>query len=100
VEDRRAQPPLHRTRWIGMAKDHGPQIKDDTLYEDLRKQGASKEKAARIANAKAAGTLKHDSTHLEDRTVRQLQDEAKEIGIAGRSRMKKDALVEAIRSHK
>ena len=33
-----------------MAKDHGPQIKDDKQYEALRKQGASKEKAARIAN--------------------------------------------------
>jgi len=33
-----------------MAKDHGPQIKDDEQYEALRKQGASKEKAARIAS--------------------------------------------------
>ena len=33
-----------------MAKDHGPQIKDDERYEALRRQGASKEKAARIAN--------------------------------------------------
>ena len=41
-----------------MAKrDHGPQIRDDGLYEELRKQGNSKEKAARIANARAAGTL-------------------------------------------
>jgi hypothetical protein len=30
-----------------MAKDHGPQIKDDEQYEALRRQGASKEKAAR-----------------------------------------------------
>lgn len=80
-----------------MAKDHGPQIKDDKLYEDLRKGGASKEKAARIANAKAAGTLDHNSTQLEDRTVEELRAEAKEIGIAGRSGMKKDELVRAIR---
>ena len=38
-----------------MTKDHGPSIKDDSLYEDLRDAGMSKEKAARIANAKAAG---------------------------------------------
>ena len=51
-----------------MAKDHGPQVKDDKLYEELRKQGNSKEKAARIANAKAAGTLDHKGTTLEDRS--------------------------------
>jgi hypothetical protein len=83
-----------------MAKDHGSQIKDDRLYEELRKQGNSKEKAARIANAKAAGTLNHKATQLEDRSVKELQDEAKEIGISGRSRMKKAQLIDAIRNHK
>lgn len=82
-----------------MARDHGPQIKDDTLYEELVKQGNSKEKAARIANAKAAGTLRHDSVHLEDRTKAELMDEAKKIGIEGRSKMDKVALVKAIRGH-
>jgi len=81
-----------------MAKDHGPQIKDDKLYEDLRKDGASKEKAARIANAKAGGSLDHDSTHLENRTKDELYDEAKEIGIEGRSKMDKKELEAAIRS--
>ena len=80
-----------------MAKDHGAQIKDDALYEELRKQGASKEKAARIANAKAAGTLNHESTRLEDRSKQDLYDEAKEIGIDGRSKMSKAELVDAIR---
>ncbi len=83
-----------------MARDHGPQIKDDGLYEDLLKQGNSKEKAARIANAKAAGTLDHRSTHLEDRTKAELMDEAKEIGIEGRSKLDKAALVKAIRDHR
>lgn len=82
-----------------MAKDHGPQIKDDKLYEELRKDGASKEKAARIANAKAEGSLDHKSTRLEDRTKEELYHEAKEIGIEGRSDMSKDELIEAIRSH-
>ena len=80
-----------------MAKDHGPQIKDAKLYEELGKQGNSEEKAARIANAKAAGTLNHRSTQLEERSVKDLQQEAARIGIAGRSKMKKDELVKAIR---
>jgi hypothetical protein len=38
-----------------MAKNHGSSVKDDKTYEGVRKSGASKEKAARIANAKAGG---------------------------------------------
>lgn len=83
-----------------MAKDHGAQIKDDTLYEELRKQGESKEKAARIANARANGSLDHRSDRLEDRTKDDLYEEAQEIGIDGRSKMNKDELVDAIRNHK
>jgi len=80
-----------------MAKDHGPQIKDDALYEALLDQGNAPGKAARIANARAAGTLKPNSVHLEDRTVAELRDEAKRIGIEGRSGMRKAELVAAIR---
>ncbi|MFC3581222.1 DUF7218 family protein [Sphingomonas hylomeconis] len=80
-----------------MAKDHGPSVKDDKLYEDLRRDGASPEKAARIANAKAAGTLKAGGGKLEERTKADLMKEAREIGIAGRSTMDKAALVKAIR---
>ncbi len=81
-----------------MAKDHGPSIKDDKLYEDLRADGASPGKAARIANARAAGTLDHrGGGRLEDRTKDDLLDEARKIGIEGRSSMTKDELIEAIR---
>ncbi|WP_454280560.1 DUF7218 family protein [Sphingomonas sp. Marseille-Q8236] len=82
-----------------MARDHGAQIKDDGLYEELRKQGQSKEKAARIANAKAKGSLDHRSTHLEDRTKDDLMKEARKIGVEGRSKMSKDDLIKAIRDH-
>ncbi|WP_294260516.1 Rho termination factor N-terminal domain-containing protein [uncultured Sphingomonas sp.] len=81
------------------AADHGNSVKDDKLYEDLRRDGASKEKAARIANAKATGTLKPKSTELEDRSKADLYAEAKKIGIKGRSAMTKAELVKAIRSH-
>ena len=87
-----------------MVKDHGPQIKDDKTYEALRKKGESKEKAARIANAKANPKM-HPSEKggkapkYEDWTARDLQQRAKEIGIEGRSRMRKDELIHALRNH-
>lgn len=81
-----------------MAKDHGPSIKDDETYQALRAQGASKEKAARIANAQANGSVDHDSRRLEDRSKDELYEEAQEIGIDGRSYMTKSELIEAIRN--
>ena len=84
-----------------MAKDHGPQIKDDEQYEALRRQGASKEKAARIANTprRTAGRRGGKSPRYEDWTKDELSKRAKELGIEGRSRMKKDELIDAIRHH-
>jgi hypothetical protein len=82
-----------------MAKDHGTQIKNDDLYEKLRDEGASQEKAARIANAQANGSLDSGGGKLEQRSKAELYDEAKAIGIEGRSKMDKGELVKAIRKH-
>lgn len=82
-----------------MAKDHGAQIKNDAVYEKLRDEGASQEKAARIANAQANGSLDSGGGKLEERSKAELYDEAKAIGIEGCSKMAKDALVKAIRKH-
>jgi len=86
-----------------MAKDHGPSIKDDELYEKLREEGESKEKAARIANAKAGGEdvseKGGEAEDYEDRTVEELRDRAAEIGIDGRSEMDKGELIDALRNH-
>ncbi len=87
-----------------MAKNHGPQIKDDDTYEALRDQGASKEKAARISNARANEDMHPSekggkSPAYEEWTVDELRQRAREIGIEGRSGMKKDELIEALRDH-
>ena len=87
-----------------MAKNHGNQIKKDDTYEELRDQGASKEKAARIANAQA-NKEQHPSEKggksdkYEDRTKDELYQKAKDVGIEGRSDMDKDELINALRNH-
>ncbi|NGM61712.1 Rho termination factor [Sphingobacterium sp. SGG-5] len=82
-----------------MAKNHGKQIKDDEKYEALRREGASKEKAARIANTPNAGKKGGKSKPLDERTKDQLLAEAKKIGIKGRHSMTKGELTDAIRHH-
>jgi len=76
------------------------QIKNEALYEKLRDEGNSKEKSARIANAQANGSIDHRGGKLEDRSKDELYDEARKIGIEGRSKMDKDALIDAIRDRK
>ncbi|MEG2423828.1 MULTISPECIES: Rho termination factor N-terminal domain-containing protein [unclassified Glutamicibacter] len=79
-------------------------IKDEELYEELREEGNSKQKSARIANAaardgrSAVGKRGGKAGDYEDWTVRELQDRAKEIGINGRSKMRKAELIEALRN--
>jgi hypothetical protein len=86
-------------------KGPGPSVKDPKLYEALRDEGNSKEKSARIANAaanssrKAVGRKGGKAGDYDDWTVDRLRKRAGEIGIAGRSRMNKSELVEALRNH-
>jgi hypothetical protein len=83
-------------------KDHGPSVKDDRQYEALRRQGMSKEKAARVANAgsrSATGRKGGRAVRYEDRTKKELYEKAKEVGIQGRSDMSKDELIDALRNH-
>jgi hypothetical protein len=85
------------------AKNHGASVKDDETYEGLRKSGASKEKAARVANAKAGGgspsTKGGKASSYEDQTKDQLMKRAAEVGIEGRSKMDKGDLIDALRNH-
>lgn len=82
-----------------MAKDHGSSIKNDEQYEALREKGMSKEKAARIANTPDSGHKGGAAEKYEDRSKEALYDQAKKVGIEGRSKMSKKELISALRSH-
>ncbi|MBK8209756.1 MAG: Rho termination factor [Rhodospirillales bacterium] len=88
-----------------MVKDHGPQIKDDATYEALRGKGMTKEKAVRIANAKADPDREDPSRKggrqpaYEEWTRDELYDHARNIGIERRSSMSKEQLIDALRNH-
>ena len=85
-------------------EDPGPSIKDPDMYEALRDEGNSKQKSARISNAAAASSRKSvgrkggQSGDYDDWTRDDLYQRAQGIGIEGRSSMKKDELIEALRN--
>jgi hypothetical protein len=82
-----------------------PSIKDEKLYQDLRKQGDSAEKAARISNAAAARGRSNvaksggKSGSYDDWTVPELKKRAKQLGISGYSSLTKDKLISKLRNH-
>lgn len=80
-----------------------PELKDEELYEKLRDEGASKEKAARISNAAArdgrseVGHRGGSAEDYEDRTVDELRQRAKELDLKGYSDKNKDELIKMLR---
>lgn len=88
-----------------MARGDGDSIKDEGLYEELRAEGNSKEKSARIANAAAASSRSEvgrrggESGSYDDWSVDDLKGRAQELEIEGRSSMTKDELIQALRNH-
>jgi hypothetical protein len=89
---------------VSPQRSPGPSVKDPKLYEDLRKEGNSKQKSARIANAAAntsrskVGRKGGKSGDYDDWTVERLRKRAAEIGVTGRSKMTKSELVKALRN--
>jgi hypothetical protein len=82
-------------------KSPGPSVNDPEQYEALRRQGESKEKAARIANTSRGSASRKGGKagSYEDWSKEDLQKRAAEIGIEGRSKMSKGELVDALRNH-
>lgn len=82
-----------------------PQLKDQELYEKLRREGESKEKAARISNAAASrgrssvGRKGGSSGSYQDWTVPELRKRAKELGLSGYSKKNKSQLIQELRNH-
>lgn len=80
-------------------------LKDPELYEELRDDGASKEKAARISNAAAArgrssvGRTGGKAGDYDGWTVDDLKSRAKELGLHGYSDKKKSDLISMLRNH-
>jgi hypothetical protein len=79
-------------------------LKDPELYEELRKEGDSKQKAARISNAAAArgrsnvGRKGGRAGDYDDWTVDHLRARAKELGLSGYSGKRKSELISMLRT--
>ena len=86
-------------------KKPGPSVKDDEVYEAIRDEGGSKEKAARIANASAnssrgkVGRQGGQAGSYDDWNAEDLRKRAKELGLSGYSGKKKSELVAMLRDH-
>lgn len=74
-----------------------PRIKNEDQYEALREKGYSQEKAARIANTDNSGKKGGKARPYEERTKTELYQQAKKVGIKGRSKMNKEDLITALR---
>jgi hypothetical protein len=83
----------------------GSTLKNPDMYEALRDEGASKEKAARISNAVAnegaAAVARRGGKagDYDDWTVDRLRKRAKELGITGYSGKRKSELISMLRTH-
>lgn len=89
----------------GRLRDPGPSVKDARLYEALREEGNSKEKSARIANAaartsrSAVGRKGGKPGDHDEWTATDLRSKAAEVGVTGRSQMRKCELISPLRKH-
>ncbi|WP_243064509.1 Rho termination factor [Humibacter sp. RRB41] len=82
-----------------------PSLKDPKLYDELRKDGASEEKAARISNSAAkqgrtrVSRKGGESQPYDEWTVTDLRQRAKDLGLHGYSHKSKAEVVRMLRDH-
>ena len=76
-----------------------PSVKNEEQYEALRDKGYSKEKSARIANTPNAGEKGGKAKPYDEWTKKELYEQAKNVGIEGRSKMDKEELIKALRNN-
>ncbi|MBS7232098.1 Rho termination factor [Flavobacterium psychroterrae] len=76
-----------------------PRINNETQYQALLEIGYSKEKAARIANSPDAGEKGGNAKPYNEWTKEELYQEARRVGIQGRSYMSKKNLIESLRKN-
>lgn len=88
-----------------MPNQKNSHLKNPELYEEMRDDGASKEKAARVSNAvakrgaSAVGRKGGESPAYEQWSVDELRGRAKELGVTGYSAKRKAQLFEQLRNH-
>lgn len=73
----------------GVKKDRAKEIAARTVNKDRREEGRTPKK-----RTQGTGNPTHS---LEDRSKEELYNRAKDLDVSGRSKMKKDELVKAIR---
>ena len=78
-----------------------PSIQDEEKYEALRDKGYRKGTAARIANAgDEAARRGGRRAPYEEWTKDELYERARELDVAGRSKMRKQELIAALRDER
>lgn len=74
-------------------------INNEKQYQALLEIGYSKEKAAGIANSPDAGEKGGNAKPYNEWTKDELYQEARKVGIAGRSYMSKKNLIQSLRNN-
>ena len=88
----------------GRLRDPGPSVKG-ALYGELREESNGKERSTGMANSEAdtsrsaVGRTGAKPGDYEEWSIADLRREAAEVGVTGRSRMRKSELISSLRGY-